>query len=73
MRKPYQEIFDEVAEELGIVPAEMIFIDNKQENVDGAAALGATTHLFVTVAGLRDFLGALAVPASSRSARAAFL
>jgi putative hydrolase of the HAD superfamily len=73
MRKPYQEIFDEVAEELGIVPAEMIFIDNKQENVDGAAAFGATSHLFVTVAGLRDFLDALAVPTSGRSARAAFL
>jgi len=72
MRKPYQEIFEEVAEELGILPAEMIFIDNKQENVDGAASLGATSHLFVTVEGLRDFLSALAVPAGSRTARAAF-
>ena len=73
MRKPYQEIFDEVAEELGIVPAEMIVIDNKQENVDGAASLGATGHLFVTVEELRAFLGTLAVPAGARSGRAELL
>ena len=72
MRKPFQEIYEEVAEELSITPDEMIFIDNKQENVDGAAALGIQTHLFVTAEGLRSFLEGLATQTPIRSARAAF-
>jgi putative hydrolase of the HAD superfamily len=54
--KPDPRIFHEVCRELGISPAEMVFIDNKQENVDGAAAVGATAHLFTTAADLRSFL-----------------
>jgi putative hydrolase of the HAD superfamily len=73
MRKPFQEIYEEVAEELSITPGEMIFVDNKQENVDGAASLGIQTHLFVAAAGLRSFLEELATQASASSARAAFL
>ena len=72
MRKPFQEIYEEVAEELSITPGEMIFIDNKQENVDGAASLGILTHLFVTADGLRSFLEGLAVQTPIRPARAAF-
>jgi putative hydrolase of the HAD superfamily len=54
--KPDPRIFEEVSRELGITPPEMVFIDNKQENVDGAAAVGATAHLFTTAADLRSFL-----------------
>ncbi len=57
--KPDPRIFEEVSRELGISPAEMVFIDNKQENVDGAAAVGATAHLFTTADELRSFLEAL--------------
>ena len=57
--KPDPRIFEEVARELGITPAEMVFIDNKQENVDGAAALGISVHLFTTAEDLRSFLEAL--------------
>jgi putative hydrolase of the HAD superfamily len=73
MRKPFQEIYEEVAEELSITPGEMIFVDNKQENVDGAASLGIQTHLFVTADGLRTFLEGFASSTPIRSARAAFL
>lgn len=57
--KPDAAIFVEVARELGISPAEMIFIDNKQVNVDGAEAIGITGHLYVGPAELRSFLTSL--------------
>jgi putative hydrolase of the HAD superfamily len=59
--KPEPDIYLEVAGELGITCAEMIFIDNKQVNVDGAAALGITGHHFVGAVVLRRFLESLAV------------
>ncbi|MCU1525677.1 MAG: hypothetical protein JWO18_2571 [Microbacteriaceae bacterium] len=57
--KPNADIYLEVASELGITPARMVFIDNKQVNVDGAEALGITGHLFVGPAELRSFLETL--------------
>lgn len=57
--KPDPAIYLEVAEELGITPAEMVFIDNKSVNTDAAAALGITTHHFTGVAGLDAFLRSL--------------
>lgn len=62
MRKPYREVYEEVAEELGIVPQEMVFVDNRQENVDGAVSLGIIGHRFVDAPTLRAFLETLAVP-----------
>jgi putative hydrolase of the HAD superfamily len=58
--KPDPAIYLTVAEDLGITPAEMVFIDNKRENTDGAATLGITVHHFTGAPGLRDFLTALA-------------
>jgi putative hydrolase of the HAD superfamily len=57
--KPDPEIYRHVAHELGIEPAEMVFIDNKKVNVDGAESIGVTGHHFVGVAELRTFLTAL--------------
>ncbi|WP_213813931.1 HAD-IA family hydrolase [Glaciihabitans sp. dw_435] len=58
--KPDPAIYAEVADELGIDLTDMVFVDNKSINTDAAAALGVTTHHFVGVAGLRDFLTNLA-------------
>ncbi len=58
--KPDPAIYREVADELGIDPAEMVFIDNKSINTDAAAALGATVHHFTGVDGLERFLRNLA-------------
>jgi len=58
--KPEADIYLEVARELGITCAEMVFIDNKQVNVDGAVSLGITGHHFVGAAGLRRFLHTIA-------------
>jgi putative hydrolase of the HAD superfamily len=57
--KPDPQIYLEVARELGISPEEMVFIDNKQENVDAAVALGITGHHFTAPALLRSFLESL--------------
>ncbi|TXN31335.1 HAD family hydrolase [Lacisediminihabitans profunda] len=59
--KPNPEIYLEVARELGITPQQMVFIDNKQVNVDGAEALGITGHHFIGAAELRTFLESLSV------------
>lgn len=57
--KPDPEIYRYVAGELGITPAEMVFIDNKKVNVEGAESIGVTGHHFVGVRELRAFLTAL--------------
>jgi putative hydrolase of the HAD superfamily len=58
--KPDPQIFLEVAAELGITPGEMVFIDNKQENVAGAESLGIVGHHFIAAPALRTFLESLA-------------
>ena len=57
--KPDPAIYREVAEELGIELADMVFIDNKAINTDAAASLGVTVHHFTGVAGLETFLEGL--------------
>lgn len=59
--KPDPAIYAEVADELGIPLQQMVFVDNKSENTDAAAALGVTTHHFTGVEGLAAFLRSLAV------------
>lgn len=58
--KPDHAIYLEVADELGITPEQMVFIDNKKVNTDAAAELGATVHHYEGVNGLRVFLESLA-------------
>lgn len=38
--KPSREIFDAAAAEIGLPPAEILFVDDSQTNVDGALAAG---------------------------------
>ena len=58
--KPEPGIYREVATELGITPAQMVFVDNRSANTDAAAALGITVHHFTGVRGLELFLESLA-------------
>ncbi len=58
--KPDGEIYREVLRRLGIPAEQMVFIDNKPENVAGAESVGATGHHFVGAATLRAFLETLA-------------
>ena len=54
--KPDPAIYLETMLALRVSPAEFVFIDNRIENVDAAAALGATAHHFTGAAGMRAFL-----------------
>ena len=58
--KPQAEIYRHVLADLGITPAEAIFIDNRASNVAGAEALGITGHVFTDADQLRAFLESLA-------------
>lgn len=60
--KPDPDIYREVATGLGITLDQMIFIDNKRENTDAAAALGVTAHHYTSPELLEDFLKSLAAP-----------
>ena len=57
--KPHPEIYRHVLDDLGITPAEAVFIDNRASNVAGAQALGITGHVFTGAAALRAFLASL--------------
>lgn len=57
--KPSASIYRTVLDELEITPAEMVFIDNKRINVEGAEALGITGHVFTSPESLREFLVSL--------------
>lgn len=57
--KPNADIYLEVARDLGITPAQMVFIDNKQINIDGAELLGIIGHHYVGASPLRAFLESL--------------
>jgi putative hydrolase of the HAD superfamily len=58
--KPDAEIYRHVLDDLGIGPAEAVFVDNREVNVRGAQALGITGHVFTDAAGLLAFLTELA-------------
>jgi putative hydrolase of the HAD superfamily len=62
--KPHPEIYRHVLDDLGIAPAEAVFIDNRASNVAGAEALGVTGHVFTGAAALEEFLAELAGPAA---------
>jgi putative hydrolase of the HAD superfamily len=46
--KPQAGIYEHSFRGLGVAPGETLFIDDKQENVDGARAVGMNAELFTT-------------------------
>jgi epoxide hydrolase-like predicted phosphatase len=59
LRKPEPEIFLLAAERLGLEPADCVFVDDMEPNVDGARALGMTAILHTTYDKTRRELEAL--------------
>jgi putative hydrolase of the HAD superfamily len=57
--KPHAEIYRHVLADLGITPAQAVFVDNRASNVAGAEALGITGHVFTDAEQLRAFLESL--------------
>ncbi|AAT89634.1 hypothetical protein ATY41_00735 [Leifsonia xyli subsp. xyli] len=58
--KPSADIFEHVLAELCVTAAETVFIDNKEENVRGAEAVGMAGYVYTSAADLRAYLTALA-------------
>lgn len=56
--KPDREIYEELARGLGADPSEVVFIDDRQENVEGAERAGMTGVRFTDAAALREILSA---------------
>ena len=54
--KPEAGIYRHVLDDLGLTPAEAVFVDNREPNVAGAEALGITGHVFTDAGRLRAFL-----------------
>jgi putative hydrolase of the HAD superfamily len=58
--KPEPEIYEHAIAELGIAHADLLFVDNKAENVEGARAVGGDGHVFTDAAELETWLRGLA-------------
>ncbi|SDJ80462.1 HAD family hydrolase [Nonomuraea jiangxiensis] len=54
--KPDREIYDRMAGELGADPSEIVFIDDREENIEGAARAGMTGVHFTDATALRGAL-----------------
>jgi putative hydrolase of the HAD superfamily len=54
--KPHPEIFQHVLADQGVSAADAVFIDNRDNNVRGAEAIGITGHLFTSPLEMREFL-----------------
>jgi putative hydrolase of the HAD superfamily len=57
--KPSAAIYEHVIDELGIAASDLVFIDNKAVNVDGAIAVGGVGHVFTDAAALESWLRGL--------------
>ncbi|MCD2443989.1 HAD family phosphatase [Agromyces sp. SYSU K20354] len=58
--KPEPEIYRHAMAELGIEPADLLFVDNRAENVEGARAVGGDGHVFADARALESWLRDLA-------------
>jgi putative hydrolase of the HAD superfamily len=61
LRKPDPAIYRRALDILGSAPTRTLFIDDRQENVDGAAGAGMRAIRFTGAGALRDELGKLGV------------
>jgi putative hydrolase of the HAD superfamily len=56
MMKPDQRIYVHAARQLGVEPKEILFIDDKQSNVDGALRAGMQAAVYQSVTQVRNLL-----------------
>ncbi len=60
-RKPDAAFFHRLLSRVGMRPAEVAFVDDREENVEGARALGMPSHRFTDVASLRSWFAELGI------------
>jgi len=54
--KPSPEIYQHLLTRFNLSPSDIVFIDDREENVRGAEALGISSHQYVSADGLHRFL-----------------
>lgn len=59
MVKPNADIYEHVIAELGIEPSQFVFVDNREDNVEGARSVGGQAHVFTDAASLESWLRSL--------------
>lgn len=59
--KPDAQIFRALIAGLDVAPSDVVFIDNRRDNIAGAAELGITGHVYTGATSLRSYLEGLAV------------
>lgn len=64
-RKPDPEVFRRICARYGHRPEASAFVDDRQENIEGARACGLSAHLYRDEAGLRAYLTDLGLLAGS--------
>lgn len=69
VRKPSKEAYELVLDRLKVRPQEALFVDDAQENVEAATALGLVSHLYRHPTGLRLFLKSHGLSVSPSGAR----
>jgi len=65
-RKPDPEIFAVLVDRLGVAPADVLLVDDFEENVDGARAAGLQAIHFIDPPSCQSALAALGVPIQAR-------
>jgi putative hydrolase of the HAD superfamily len=58
--KPDADVYEHVIAELGIAASDLVFVDNKPVNVEGARAIGGAGHVFTDAAELEAWLRGVA-------------
>lgn len=66
LRKPDRAIYDLLLEQLDLEPEQVVFVDDTEPNVEGAAAAGIHAILFTTAADLERELRAVGVEPAPR-------
>jgi HAD superfamily hydrolase (TIGR01509 family) len=67
VRKPEPAFFERLLEELALDAPQVLFVDDRQENVDAARAAGLAAHRFAGAEELRAWLVGHGVPVAERA------
>ncbi len=54
MAKPHADIYALAIERIGLEPSNILFIDDREVNIEGARSVGLNVHLFRGIEGLRE-------------------
>ncbi len=56
--KPHPEMFEQICEQLQVLPSEVLYLDDSPDSIAGARAVGLQAHLFADTAEARAWIAA---------------